>query len=80
MVDYHGICKPTGLQRTYPNVINYEGVHGLENMKWVASTYDMPLYDVTIPLSVWLPVRWIIHRAPCAMRSVKIMLRSIPNR
>ncbi len=23
MVDYHGICKPTGLQRTYPNVINY---------------------------------------------------------
>ena len=49
MVDYHGICKPTGLQRTYPNVINYEGVHGLENMKWVASTYDMPLYDVTIP-------------------------------
>ena len=49
MVDYHGICKPTGLQRTYPNVINYEGVHGLENMKWAASTYDMPLYDVTIP-------------------------------
>ena len=49
LVDFHGICKPTGLQRTYPNVINYEGVHGLENMKWVASTYDMPLYDVTIP-------------------------------
>ena len=49
MVDYHGICKPTGLQRTYPNVINYEGVHGLENMKWAEKTYDMPLYDVTIP-------------------------------
>lgn len=49
MVDYHGVCKPTGLQRTYPNVINYEAVYGLENMKWAAKTHDMPLYDVTIP-------------------------------
>ena len=31
MVDYHGIFKPTGLQRTYPNVMGYEGVKGLEN-------------------------------------------------
>jgi alpha-glucosidase len=49
MVDYHGICKPTGLARTYPNVINYEGVHGLENVKWSAPTVDMVTYDVTIP-------------------------------
>ena len=27
---YHGIHKPTGLQRTYPNILNYEGVYGLE--------------------------------------------------
>lgn len=27
---YHGVHKPTGLQRTYPNVLNYEGVFGLE--------------------------------------------------
>ena len=80
MVDYHGICKPTGLQRTYPNVINYEGVHGLENMKWVASTYDMPLYDVTIPFVRMVAGPMDYTQAPCAMRSVKIMLRSIPNR
>lgn len=49
LVDFHGICKPTGLQRTYPNVINYEGVNGLEQLKWSPKTYDMPLYDVTIP-------------------------------
>ena len=49
MVDFHGICKPTGLQRTYPNVINYEGVYGLENLKLAAQTHDMPKYDVTIP-------------------------------
>ena len=47
MVDYHGIYKPTGLQRTYPNVIGYEGVKGLENYKW--ANEDQPRYTVTIP-------------------------------
>lgn len=28
LLDLHGIYKPTGVQRTYPNVINFEGVHG----------------------------------------------------
>ncbi|MBO7684337.1 MAG: glycoside hydrolase family 97 catalytic domain-containing protein [Kiritimatiellae bacterium] len=30
VVMYHGMHKPTGLSRTYPNVLNYEGVYGLE--------------------------------------------------
>lgn len=30
LVDFHGCSKPTGLHRTYPNVINYEGVRGNE--------------------------------------------------
>jgi alpha-glucosidase len=47
MVDFHGIYKPTGLQRTYPNVIGYEGVKGMENVKWAHE--DVPMYDVTIP-------------------------------
>lgn len=34
LVDYHGVYRPTGLQRKYPNIVNYEGVHGLEQMKW----------------------------------------------
>lgn len=49
LVDFHGICKPTGLQRTYPNVLNYEGVHGLEQVKWSPESNDMVTYDVTIP-------------------------------
>jgi alpha-glucosidase len=49
MIDYHGAYKPTGLQRTWPNVINFEGVRGLENDKW--SSADMPPYDVTIPFT-----------------------------
>ncbi len=48
MLDYHGTYKPTGLQRTYPNVINFEGVNGLEQMKW-AENLDQVTYDVTIP-------------------------------
>ena len=48
-VDFHGVFKPTGLQRTYPNVLNYEGVNGLEQLKWSPESYDMVTYDVTIP-------------------------------
>ena len=47
ILDYHGVYKPTGLQRTYPNVVGYEGIRGLENFKWADE--DMPRYEVTIP-------------------------------
>jgi alpha-glucosidase len=33
MVDFHGTRTPWGLERTYPNVMSYEGVLGLENDK-----------------------------------------------
>ncbi|MBO4842293.1 MAG: glycoside hydrolase family 97 protein [Bacteroidales bacterium] len=47
LVDYHGMYKPAGMNRTWPNVINFEGVWGLEQMKW--SKDDMVEYDVTFP-------------------------------
>ena len=34
IVDFHGGSKPTGLQRTYPNVLTHESVQGLEQSKW----------------------------------------------
>ncbi|MFT3739652.1 MAG: glycoside hydrolase family 97 protein [Breznakibacter sp.] len=34
MIDYHGCGKPTGLQRTYPNIVNFEAVRGAECSKW----------------------------------------------
>lgn len=49
IVDFHGVYKPTGLQRTYPNVVNFEGVHGLEQMKWSEESVDQVTYDVTMP-------------------------------
>ena len=50
ILDLHGIYAPTGINRTYPNVINFEGVFGMEEAKWSkADEKDMPQYDVTFP-------------------------------
>lgn len=53
LIDLHGM-KPTGLQYAYPNIVNFEGVKGLENCKWAGmsgdqSTEDFLRYDVSIP-------------------------------
>ncbi|NWG12905.1 MAG: glycoside hydrolase family 97 protein [Acidobacteria bacterium] len=47
VVNFHGACKPTGLRRTYPNLLTREGVLGLEYSKW--SELASPEHDVTIP-------------------------------
>jgi alpha-glucosidase len=49
LVDFHGAYKPTGLERTYPNAISFEGVHGLENTKWEATI--TPQHDATLPFT-----------------------------
>ncbi|MBR6843620.1 MAG: glycoside hydrolase family 97 protein [Bacteroidales bacterium] len=49
VVDFHGAFKPAGLNRTYPNVLNFEGVFGLEQMKWAPATVDQMRYDCEIP-------------------------------
>ncbi|MDE6007607.1 MAG: glycoside hydrolase family 97 protein [Muribaculaceae bacterium] len=48
-LDLHGMYKPAGLNRTYPNVLNFEGVNGLEQMKWSDGKLDQMKYDVMIP-------------------------------
>ena len=49
LVDFHGAFKPSGLFRTYPNVISNEGVKGLENNKW--SKDITPEHNVTLPFT-----------------------------
>ena len=49
ILDFHGGAKPTGLNRTYPNVLNFEGVHGLEQLKNPSYSCDLVDYDVTFP-------------------------------
>ena len=48
IVDFHGAYKPTGLNRTFPNVLNFEGVFGLEQVKW-GQDIDLVTYETTIP-------------------------------
>ena len=59
LLDLHGL-KPMGVQRAYPNILNFEGVKGLENSKWEPRTatgpvHDQPRYDVTAPYLRMLP-------------------------
>ena len=48
-VDYHGYFTPTGMNRTYPNILNYEGVFGMEEVRWAKKETDIPRYNVTFP-------------------------------
>jgi alpha-glucosidase len=49
MVDYHGAYKPTGMERTYPNLVTREGVMGNEHNKW--STRVTPTHNTTLPFT-----------------------------
>ncbi len=65
MVDFHGAYKPTGFNRTYPNVVTREGVKGLEHNKW--STDVTPEHDVTLPFTRMLA--GAMDYTPGAMRN-----------
>lgn len=49
LLDFHGAFKPAGLNRTYPNVLNFEGVAGLEQLKWAPASWDQVTYDCQLP-------------------------------
>lgn len=50
VLDIHGAFKPSGINRTWPNVVNVEGVFGLENAKMhPLEKNDLVQYDTDIP-------------------------------
>jgi alpha-glucosidase len=49
LVDFHGDQKPASMTRTWPNLINAEGVRGLEWSKW--GTETEPEHNVTLPFT-----------------------------
>ena len=55
MLDFHGATKPTGLSRTYPNVLGYEAVLGMEQSK--AGARDSPPHRVMLPFTRMLAGR-----------------------
>lgn len=49
VVDFHGAYKPTGISRTWPNLLTREGIMGNEYAKW--SHRITPEHKVTIPFT-----------------------------
>lgn len=49
LVEFHGAFKTNGLQRKYPNIVNFEGVYGGEMNK--VSNKVTPAHNVTIPFT-----------------------------
>ncbi len=49
LVDFHGAIRPATMTRTWPNLVNVEGVRGLEQSKW--SKYANPEHNVTLPFT-----------------------------
>jgi alpha-glucosidase len=45
LVDFHGANKPTGLERTYPNIVGIEGIRGMEFFPPYAQ------HDVVLPFT-----------------------------
>ncbi len=48
VIDFHGCSKPAGLQRTYPNVLNFEAVRGCEFYKFLSGRHMSPSHDVDL--------------------------------
>jgi alpha-glucosidase len=49
LVDFHGDQKPASMTRTWPNLVNTEGVRGMEWSKW--SWDSEPKHNVTLPFT-----------------------------
>ena len=49
-VNFHGVAAPTGLERTFPNLLNSEAVKSLEYDKW-DDRGVVPEHEVTVPFT-----------------------------
>lgn len=49
MMDYHGATKPSGIERTWPNIMGYEAVAGMEQNK--AGARDNPRHHAMLPFT-----------------------------
>jgi alpha-glucosidase len=55
MLDFHGPTKPTGIDRTYPNILGYEAVLGMEQSR--AGMRDNPEHRLMLPFTRMLAGR-----------------------
>lgn len=50
VLNFHGGMKPSGMDKAYPNILNYEAVKGMENVKWEGNKVD-PNHDIILPFT-----------------------------
>ena len=67
VLDYHGVTKPTGLRRTYPNVLTREAVRAMEYSKF-SDEPATPKHNATVPFTRMLAGP--LDYTPGAMRNV----------
>ncbi|MDP8243349.1 MAG: glycoside hydrolase family 97 protein [Candidatus Hinthialibacter antarcticus] len=68
-LDYHGVTKPTGLRRTYPNVLTREAVRAMEYSK-LSDDSATPEHNTTVPFTRMLAGP--LDYTPGAMRNVPL--------
>ena len=67
---FHGVASPTGLERTYPNLLNSEAVMNLEYDKWNEGGVP-PEHDVTVPLTRMLAGPMDYHQGIVSRRAAR---------
>ncbi|MBT1685430.1 glycoside hydrolase family 97 catalytic domain-containing protein [Dawidia soli] len=67
MIIFHGCAKPTGLQRKYPNIVNFEAVRGAECTKWD----DTPNPDYHLQFPFIRMLAGPLDYTPGSMRNVR---------
>ena len=68
-VTFHGVAKPTGLERTFPNLLTSEGVMNLEYDKWDKLSVS-PEHEVTVPFTRMLAGPMDFHQG--SLRTVAL--------
>ena len=59
VIDFHGCNKPTGLERTYPNLIGNEGIRGMESRPpWVLQDVTLPFTRMLAGLADYTPMHF----------------------
>lgn len=72
LVDYHGCPKPAGLSRTYPNVVNFEAVHGGEMNKFRSTVTPRHNIDIAFTRMIAGPMDY----TPGATRNIGVASKS----
>jgi alpha-glucosidase len=59
VIDFHGCNKPTGMERTYPNLIGFEGIRGMESRPpWAFQEVTLPFTRMLAGLADYTPTHF----------------------